>query len=815
MSEPSAPPATDAAAEALPAPAAAVAPADMLPPPRRRERLAWYAGTMLLALLLATIGMKLWGRNLHAPFYYDLDALLYLPLTRNVVEQGFWDCWHTERLGAPGVQELYDFPIIDFLHFAILWLLGKVFPDLLLVYNAYSLLTYPLTALTAMWVLRWLKLSLPAAALGGLLYAFLPYHQERCQYHYFLAAYWWVPVSLVPAIAICRGDFPYFRRGPGGEYQPLEIDWPKVRATASGAAWKSLLRSAARGTRWLLRNLLTWRALWPILIGVVTASAGAYYAFFACAAYAFAGLYAWLVYRTWRGAASAALVVAPVVAVGFLYHLPMYAHHYAKGKHQLTLRQPFEAESYGLKLAHLLLPTTDHNFRPFANLRAQYASPMRPADHENAGALGFIGSAGLVALIVLVLLPYRKRWPEGPIGALTVYLVLLATVGAFGSIFNLLVMSQIRAYNRVSVFIAFLSFFAVLWWIDRFLLTRTGRVARRLRYPVLAGLLVLGYLDETPWGWNPLNPSGMSAIDKFAERFEADRRFFRQIEQSMPPGSRVFCLPYSAFPESPAVYKMAAYEHARGYVLTDTLCWSFGAIKGRAADAWQKDVSFMANRKPEEMLRRIVARGFDGVLIDGRGFPPAREVDRAAALIERFNNAYRALAWPRQDNLPKVTHEDGRQFFLDLQPFRDAWREKEPAKFAEAARHEREWVAALWLAGFFVTDPADDGEWYVWGTPDAAAWLVNPADRARHFDLSFTIGVEADGPFEFTLSGLVCDSFALERPGSARFGEQKHYAIELPPGRSSVRIRCRPPDYFSTDSRNLCYFIKDFKLTEK
>jgi hypothetical protein len=815
-----------AAANGAAAPVGVAAPADMLPPARRWERLAWYAGTMVLAAVLAAVGMQLWNRDLHAPFYYDLDALLYLPLTRTVVEQGFWDCWHAERMGAPGRQELYDFPIIDFVHFAFLWLLGKVFPDVLVAYNVYSLLTYPLTALTAMWVLRWLKLSLPAAALGGLLYAFLPYHQERYHYHYFLAAYWWVPVSLVPAIAICRGDFPFFRRTAGG-YYPLEIDWPHARATArgavraEGAAWKAVFVSAGRGTRWLLRNLFTWRALWPILVGVVTASAGAYYAFFACAAYAFAGVYAWVVYRTWRGAASAALVIAPVVAVGCAYHVPTFFHHLKYGQHQLTARQPHEAESYGLKLAHLLLPTNDHNFRPFANLRTQYANPLRPAEGESAGSLGVIGGVGLMALMGLVLLPFRKRWPEGPIAALTVYLVLLGTVGAVGSLFNLLVTAQIRAYNRISVFIAFLAFFAVLWWIDRYLLTRTGRTMRRLRYPAFALLLVLGYLDQTPWGWNPLNPNGMTAIDEFAERFEADKRFFKQVERAMPPGSRVFCLPYSAFPESPPVYKMGAYEHARGYVMTDTLCWSFGAIKGREADVWQKDVSYMMKRQPEQMLKRIVARGFEGLLVDGRGFPPAKSVDHAAALINRLNGAYQAMAGTRAVALPTIVHEDGKQFFLDLQPFRDAWRAKEPAKFAAMEKYEREWVAPLWLAGFLVTDPSEDGEWYVWGTPDATMWLVNPTDRARNFTLSFTIGVDSDGPFRMRLSGLVNDSFDLDRiPGkdendTKRYGTPKSYTFELPPGRSSIRIRCSPPDYFSSDSRNLCYFVKDFKLTEK
>jgi hypothetical protein len=196
-------------------------------------------------------------------------------------------------------------------------------------------------------------------------------------------------------------------------------------------------------------------------------------------------------------------------------------------------------------------------------------------------------------------------------------------------------------------------------------------------------------------------------------------------------------------------------------------------------------------------------------------------VDYAAALIERFNTVYRAMVGTSAVSLPKITHEDGKQFFLDLQPLRDVWRAKDAPGFAAASAYERDWVAALWMAGFLVTDPADDGEWYVWGTPDAAMWLVNPTDRTRNFTMSFTIGVDADGPFEMNFSGLVGDSFTLDTvPGkdesdTKRYGQPRSYSFALPPGRSFVRIRCQPPEYFSTDTRNLCYFIKDFKLTEK
>src|SRR5262245_7152702 len=85
--EPPAGPAPELAQRPVSQPMQSLAPADLVPPPTVRERLAWYVGAVLLSCVLITCGMQLWKRDLHAPFYYDLDALLYLPLTRAIVEQ--------------------------------------------------------------------------------------------------------------------------------------------------------------------------------------------------------------------------------------------------------------------------------------------------------------------------------------------------------------------------------------------------------------------------------------------------------------------------------------------------------------------------------------------------------------------------------------------------------------------------------------------------------------------------------------------------------------------------------------------------------
>src|SRR5207247_11149788 len=130
--------------------------------------------------------------------------------------------------------------------------------------------------------------------------------------------------------------------------------------------------------------------------------------------------------------------------------------------------------------------------------------------------------------------------------ALTWFMVLYGTIGGLGSIFNLLIFEQIRCPNRISVYLAFICLFAALRPLDQFLVTRTGW-ARRLRYPALAGLAVLGIVDQTPTPWFTEHIAHIIQYD--AERFRADQRFFGHIEEVMPEGAKIFCMPYMPFPE--------------------------------------------------------------------------------------------------------------------------------------------------------------------------------------------------------------------------------------------------------------------------
>lgn len=767
-----------------------LAPADLVPAPSRRERIVWYAGTMLLAALLVAAGYRLDRADLGAPFYYDLDSLLILPMVKSTVEQGTH--WRNERMGYPGVQELHDFPVIDHLHFAIIKIIGLVVTNVFVLYNLYYLLTYPLTALTAMAAFRHLRLTLPAAAVGGILYAFLPYHVLRWEHHYFLSAYWVVPLSCLPVLGLCRGDFPFFRR------------------------------EATRGWKFYPFD---WHGAWLIVLAALTASAGAYYAFFACMLYTVAGVYGWVVNRTWKAIAASALLTGAVVTFGILNHLPTFLHVSENGRNSVAQRYAIEADIYGLKIAHLILPVDAHNLTYLGKIKSSYNAFGRPLENENASAtLGAVGTIGFLLLVGLLLLPVRKRWPYGALSSLTGFILLMSLVGGFGGVFNLLMFDQIRCYNRISVFLAFFCLFAVLWPVDRFLLMRTGW-ARRLRYPALVGLTILGITDQTPTPW--FQGGIVRLLDAHAQRFRTDQRFFGRIEEIMPEGAKIFNLPYMPYPEEEPLNDMNTYEHARGFLHTRTLLWSYGAMKNRLADRWYESV---ATGTPDEILRRVVVRGFDGIFIDKRGYPFGSEGDKGEAMIVGIRH------WAERNGqlkLPMIVHEDGLQVFLDVRPYRQWLQSQDPHQFAAWERDEREWATITWLYGFMSNQPYGMRDRIRWASTSAIVRIENPSDRPRAFMFAATFGVDStEGPFRIQIDGgglaqvnredgpgLWTDDFTIEREegdwAQKDYGIRKAYLIQVPPGGHIVRFRCEPPfRYMPDDRRPRCYYLKDIAFFE-
>jgi hypothetical protein len=257
-------------------------------------------------------------------------------------------------------------------------------------------------------------------------------------------------------------------------------------------------------------------------------------------------------------------------------------------------------------------------------------------------------------------------------------------------------------------------------------------------------------------------------------------------------------LPYNAYPETPSFGGgMSAYYHLRGYLHTASLTWSFGAMKGREADLWQRSVAF---EPPEIMLPRLVARGFDALLIDRRGYNPTE----ADALIQSVLK----LLGP---SVRQVSHPNGHEVVYDLRGYRERLRDTNPIAYEQLKQRETEAVSVLWLHGFYCFEPFGQ-EWkHRWCGPQGLAVAINPSDRPRAFR------IEAVFRTEFAeYSDLRIESV----PWNERFPINKDSpktsrVIVIPPGRHSLRFRGRmPPGYIHGDPRRLTFFIAQWSMTE-
>lgn len=541
----------------------------------------YLAAAVISALFLLRI-MKLWQADLSVPMNDWWDALFSQICVKGILEHGWY--LRNPSLGAPGSLDMRDYPMADTLFMFIIKLLCLATQNYAVAFNLFYLFSFPLATLTCLFVLRRLGVSYAPALVASLLYSYLPYHFERGQRHLFLSAYFVVPFAVLLALWLYLG----------------RVDWS---------------RTAARGDR---------RRFWAgLALAVLMASSGVYYAFFTCFLLAVAGLVAALDRRSYRPLVLSASLVAATSLALTVNISPSLLYRFRHGPNpEVAHRSIHDSEYHALKIGQLILPAPEHRIAKWAHARAKYDT-LPLADGEKRGcSLGLIGSVGFLFLLVTVLRRRAASETIGGLAVLNVCSVLLATIGGFGSLFSLLVTPQIRGWNRISIFIALCALAAVALLLDRCgaWWARLGR-PRWQFHALLATITVLGMIDEVGRGRVP-DYAGLKA------RFQHDQEFIARIEAALPPGAMVLEMPYCPFPEFFPNNGIDHYEPARPYFHSRQLHWSYGAMKGRADDLWQRE---LATRPIEEQVRTLLDKGFAGIYIDRQGY-----ADRAAELESKL-----------------------------------------------------------------------------------------------------------------------------------------------------------------------------------
>jgi Dolichyl-phosphate-mannose-protein mannosyltransferase len=553
-------------------------------------------GALLAAVVASAIGvwvLQLWRAHLDVPFVLGRDATLNLVMVKDVIQHGWY--LTNPNLAAPFGQELYDFPAVsgDSLYLVIIKALGIVSHDPAVVMNSFFLLCFPLIAISAFVVLRRLGVSIGAATLSAILFTVLPARFDNGELHIFVGAYFLVPVCCYLVLALFEGR-ELFARNP---------------------------------QRQGLYAYATWRSAAVVGVCLAVGSSDSYFALFTVALMGLAAVLRFLATRGRRALLCGLAATAVILGAVALNGLPSIIYTAQHGRDTAVgHRFPQETDTYGLSLANLVLPIEGDRIPALAHLTKRYLSTeLAPVPGETSfDSLGIIGVFGLLWLWVSLgarCLGSRGAMSADPramyaaLGAGIAFLI--GTVGGLGTLFAYIVNPQLRATNRIAIFIAFFALYGFALAVDRLRLRLNGSHGRRTFAAVLVILLAIGTLDQT-------SPRMVPSYKPSAAQYHSDAEFVQAIERQLPSGASVFQLPYVSFPEAPPIGGMEDYDEFIGYLHSNNLRWSYGAMRGRPAD-WES----VAVREPvERMLAEVSAIGFQGIYLDSFGL-----VEHGAKLI--------------------------------------------------------------------------------------------------------------------------------------------------------------------------------------
>ena len=530
----------------------------------------WLAlGAGATALAVAVVALRLWHAEINVPIRIGGDSTQVLGYVQNMIESG--TPMSGPRLNAPFGQQYLDFPLgPDLLNFAMLRVISLVANEAAATVTLFFLLTFPLVAVTAYWVLRGLSIGRPVAYFAAVVYAVLPLHFLQGTGHLFLSSYFAVPIAAY------------------------------------------LLVKTAQGRSLFVRRPKTWRLAGYAVLCVAVATAGIYYAAFTLLLIVPAAALGWLRTRSARVPASAALIGALIVVVLGLTLLPGFLDTNQNGPNaDFPVRGAAETGFHQLRPTNLVIPVAGHYFPPFASLAADYTRTF-PNSGENGNSAGLIASVGLALLVLVVLgslvgaFARRRLWRhEKTVAALALVCVLVGMTGGLSSLFALLVTPEIRAWGRIQTFVDFLSILAVA-----LALTLAWRFLRRTRWRniVVVALLfgvVFAAVDQTGRAIIPDYPG-------IQNTFAADGTFTRQVEAALPAGAAVYQAPYRPYPEAAPVNDLPDYEPLRPYLQSSSLRFSYGGEKGREA-GWQL---YVFDRQPAQVLPLLCLAQFSAVWVD-------------------------------------------------------------------------------------------------------------------------------------------------------------------------------------------------------
>ena len=535
-----------------------------------------------IGIIAAYFFLGLNNIDLTVPFSYSLDALHVLRFAQNYVTGG--GRFYHPNMGAPGTFTMANWPDVfaNTAHMGM-WFLSLFINCAGLLVNVFYICTFATISIAATLSLRLLRVAPSVSIMGGVLYSLLPYHLFRGIYHLWLSEYSIVPLACVLILWIMNGELSF--------NNPITTQ-------------KNIFKKIPA----YFNRKIAFSLIIAIFIGLATPP----YMMFACLGIIFALGWNFLETRDIKKTLAPAVVLVMIfltVAINFIPYFLTVINNMESAL--IGTRSSRDVELFSLKLIQLILPTLNHRIPLFERITSYYYNHINISFNENAfSSLGLLMSIGFLASLYIAMSRRKSNLININVknsSILNVFMLLLGSVGGFASLIAFFTSTN-RAYNRISLFIAFYALFISCRFLSAFF--------KRYNFHksiVVVLVVVIGVLSS----FDQVSPVHASRSRRHEERFNMHRMFIEEIEYITPEGSMIFQLPFLPFDHHVNYNAIDKYELFIPFIHSNSLRWSYTAQSRSAAERWQRKVS---NMETGEMMKHLAAVGFRGLYIDTFGF---------------------------------------------------------------------------------------------------------------------------------------------------------------------------------------------------
>lgn len=419
------------------------------------------------------------------------------------------------------------------------------------------------------------------------------------------------------------------------------------------------------------------------------------------------------------------------LVLGTSFFVQQAAYFFAKtdGASRLTLSRNYAgSEIYALKPADLVVPPAEHPVTFLGQAGAAYQAQSALRTEFFVNYLGLAALIGLAILLVTglrpVIRPQSTRIPDALLGV--IWTMLFSAVGGINSLLALGGLELFRASNRNSIFILVWALFFFGRWFQR----RWRTEAWLPRYGLPLAIVLLSLADTMP------ALHAFRQLRQNTSQLQHYRKLMTGLEEKLGRGASIFQVPTPPFPEAGTAVKMPDYEHFLPYLTSETLRFSYGALRGTALS---RCLRALARVPPAMMKMELEATGFSAVWIDHRGV-----FDGGVSLMEGFRQL--GLQEYPQSEVPDVSI-----FLLEPSPHPVALDLTDPRLFEPwdvvLSMHKPELFI---YDGWYDLERAEDRSWR-WAQSAASTGIMMPV--GGKVQLSFwayslergEIVLEADG----------------------------------------------------------------------